>query len=64
MGCYFIDDEYICSKCITSEELNDISEEDIFSDDEIEKYHFVCDRCGREILPYGKSEEDQQKKGG
>lgn len=58
MGCYFIDDEYICSKCITSEDLNDVSEEDIFSDEEIEEYHLVCDRCGRGILPYGKSEED------
>ena len=62
MGCYYINGEHVCHKCLTPGEFSDVPEEDMFSDEDMaiifeDGAIIECARCGREIKPYKEDEK-------
>lgn len=45
------DSEVVCTDCVTQEDLQDLKQHNIITEDEVEQAdgHFFCDRCKEEI---------------
>jgi len=48
---YILDQDIVCVKCVTQEELKEVTEDQIITDDEVEKSDemFFCNRCNKEL---------------
>jgi hypothetical protein len=62
---YILDQDIVCVKCVTQEELKELMEDQIITDDEVQNSDeiFFCNRCENEIKWWGSNEErdDQMK---
>jgi len=48
---YYVGEELICSKCITDEELSEVKQDDILTEQDANNSDdmFFCDRCKKKI---------------
>ena len=48
---YQFDNEVVCSDCATKQDLEELKEDEILTEDDIEKSDgtYFCDRCKKEI---------------